>query len=192
MAWWVRRHDECDSHEAKGGDRLETTTTQQDATMKAEPEEEHVWLQRLVGDWTYEGESAIGPDQPPQKFEGTESVRSLGSLWTLAEGKGEMPGGGAATTVMTLGYDPQKKSYVGTWIGSMMTHLWVYDGTLDAAGRVLTLETEGPSMAGDGTTAKYRDVIELKSDDHRLLRALVLADDGEWNEFMVASYRRKE
>jgi hypothetical protein len=35
-----------------------------------------------------------------------------------------MPGGGAATMFLTLGYDPQRERYVGTWIGSMMTHLW--------------------------------------------------------------------
>lgn len=55
----------------------------------------------------------------------TESVRSLGGLWILAEGQSEMPGGGAATTMMTLGYDAQKQRYVGTWIGSMRTCLWV-------------------------------------------------------------------
>jgi len=41
--------------------------------------------------------------------------------------------------MMTLGYDPQKKRYLGTWIGSMMSHLWVYEVELDASGSVLTL-----------------------------------------------------
>jgi Protein of unknown function (DUF1579) len=40
-------------------------------------------------------------------------VRSLGGLWILAEGQGEMPGCGAATTVLTLGYDPQKQAVRG-------------------------------------------------------------------------------
>jgi len=91
---------------------------------------------------------------------------------------------------MTLGYDPQKKRYVGTFIGSMMTHLWVYDGALDAAERVLTLDAEGPSMAAEGKMAKYQDVIELKSDDHRMLTSHVLGDDGTWHQFMTANYRR--
>src|SRR6266542_7081305 len=104
--------------------------------MKTEPQKEHQWLQKLVGEWTFEAEATMGPGKPTERAEGTESVRSLGGLWFLAEGQGEMPGGGAATTLMTLGYDPQKKRYVGAWIGSMMTHLWVYDGELDAAERV--------------------------------------------------------
>lgn len=157
-----------------------------------EPQREHQWLQQLVGEWTCEVAGTMEPDQPSAKSEASESVRSLGGLWILAEGQGEMPGGGAATSAMTLGYDPQKKRYVGTWIGSMMTHLWVYDGELDAAGKVLTLNTEGPDMAGEGKMAKYKDAIELKSDDHRVLTSSVLGEDGEWHEFMTANYRRKK
>ena len=104
--------------------------------MKTEPQKEHQWLQKLVGEWTYEGEATMEPGEPPAKMTGTESVRSLGGLWILAEVQGEMPGGGVATTMMTLGYDPQKRRYVGTWIDSMMTRLWVYEGALDAAERV--------------------------------------------------------
>jgi hypothetical protein len=161
--------------------------------MKAEPQKENQWLQKLVGEWTYEADATMGPGQPPSKFKGSESVRSLGGLWVVAEGQGEMPGGGAATTMMTLGYDPQDRRYVGTWIGSMMTHLWVYDGSLDAAERVLTLDTEGPNFADGGkTVAKFKDVIEFKSEDHRVLTSHMLGEDGKWHGFMTAHYRRKQ
>ena len=92
--------------------------------------------------------------------------------------------------LMTLGYDPEKKQYVGTWVGSMMSYLWVYDGSLDAEEKVLTLNAEGPSCAGDGKSAKYKDVIEVKSDGHRVLTSHMLGDDGEWHEFMRANYRK--
>jgi hypothetical protein len=160
--------------------------------MKAEPQKEHLWLQKLAGEWTCEAEMTMKPDQPPIKSTGTETVRSLGGLWILAEGHGEMPGGGHATTMLTLGYDPETRRYVGTWVGSMMTHMWVYDGALDPAGTVLTLDTEGPSMAGDGKMAKYQDVIEVQSDDHRILSSQVLGDDGKWFRFMTAHYRRRK
>ncbi len=161
--------------------------------MKAEPQKEHQWLQKFVGDWTYETEASMEPGKPPETFKGTESVRSLGGHWILAEGHGEMPGSGVETTLLTLGYDPERRRYVGTWIGSMMTYLWVYEnGTLDAAERVLTLDAEGPSMAGDGTMAKYKDVVEVKSDDHWVLTARVLGDDGTWRDLMTVNYRRKK
>ena len=160
--------------------------------MKTEPQKEHQWLHKLLGEWTSEAEATMEPGKPPEKCRGTESVRSLGGLWILAEGEGEMPGGGQATMLMTLGYDTQKQRYVGTWVGSMMNNLWVYDGRLDAAEKVLTLEAEGPDMAGQGKMVKYRDVIELKTDDHRVLTSHMLGDDGAWHQFMTAHYRRKK
>jgi Protein of unknown function (DUF1579) len=158
--------------------------------MNVEPQKEHQWLQRLVGEWTYETEAIMEPGKPPEKCAGTESVRSLGGVWVLCEGQGKMPGGGTATMIMTLGYDPVKRRYVGTFIGSMMTNLWVYEGELDAASKVLTLDTEGPSFTAEGKMAKYKDVIEIKSDNQRVLTSNFLGDDGEWHRFMTANYRR--
>jgi hypothetical protein len=158
--------------------------------MIPESQKEHQWLQKLIGDWTYESDATTEPGKPAEKFTGTESVRSLGSVWVLCEGRGEMPGGGMGLTLMTLGYDPQKKRFVGTFVGSMMTNLWIYDGSLDAAEKVLTLDSEGPSFSAEGKMAKYKDLIEFKSDDHRVLTSKFLSDDGKWHEFMTANYRR--
>ena len=127
------------------------------------------------------------PGKPPAKFTGTESVRSIGGLWVMCEGRGEMPGGGTATTIMALGYDPVKKRYVGTFLGSMMTHLWVYEGGLDAAGKALTLDTEGPNFAAGGRMTMYKDVIEFKSDDYRVLTSRTLGEDGKWQGFLTAN-----
>jgi hypothetical protein len=169
-----------------------TQQQQQEHMMPPEPQKEHKWLERLLGEWTSEADAMMGPDQPRQKFKSTEQVRSLGGLWIIAEGKGEMPGHGEALTMMTLGYNTKTKRFLGTFVGSMMTHLWVYDGELDVSERVLTLSAEGPDFSTEGKTAKYRDVIELKNDDHRTLTSYVLGDDGKWQEFMTANYWRKK
>jgi hypothetical protein len=167
-------------------------TTQQESTMQAKSQKEHQWLQKLVGEWTYESEASMGADQPAEKATGTETVRSLGELWIVAEGQGEMPGCGTATTIMTIGYDPQKQQFTGTWVGSMMTYLWLYDGELDATEKILTLNSEGPAMSDEaGKLAKYRDVIEFKNDDHRVMTSHVLGDDGQWHQFMTVNYRRR-
>jgi hypothetical protein len=164
--------------------------------MMAKPQQEHEWLQKFVGEWTMEGEAQnCEAGGEPYRSTGTETVRSLGGLWVVGEGQGEMPGGGAATTIITIGYDPATGRYVGTWVGSMMTHLWVYSGERDATGKTLTLETEGPDMspgAPAGKTAKYRDVVTLESDDHRVLKSFAQGPDGEWHQFMTAHYRRKK
>jgi hypothetical protein len=163
-------------------------------SMKTEQLKQHEWLQKFLGEWTYEHDSppAKPGEKPAHKVSGTESVRSLGGLWIVADGKGTMPDGGAATMLMTLGYDPMKERFVGTWIGSMMTQLWVYDGQLNPAATVLTLDTEGPTFDGRNKLVKYRDLIEFKSDDDRLLRSESLGEDGQWHHFMTARYRRKK
>ena len=161
--------------------------------MKTDPHPQHQWLQRLVGDWTTEMDAPPEPGKPPAKLRGTETGRRLGDLWVLLEGRGDMPGGGTAQMVMTLGFDPQRQRFVGTWVGSMMTHLWVYDGSLDAGGNVLTLETEGPDFANDvKKMVRYRDVIEFKSDDHRVLMGQTEGPDGQWIAHMTAHYYRKK
>ena len=71
-----------------------------------------------------------------------------------------------------------------------MTHLWPYKGTLDADENVLTLDSEGPSFAGDGTMAKYQDIIEFLNDDLRTLSSQYLGPDGKWVPFMKAHYHR--
>ena len=156
----------------------------------AKPGTEHQWLLKMIGEWACEGEATMAPGQPPVKWESTESVRSLGGFWVLAEGVGESPAGESTTTVMTLGYDATKQSYVGTFVASMMSHLWIYEGRLDAGGTTLTLETEGPGMSAEVPRAAYKDVIAFEDDDHRTLTSLVLGAGGEWQQVMKASYRR--
>jgi hypothetical protein len=157
--------------------------------MKADVQKEHLWLSKLVGDWSFEAECLMGPGQPPVKTTGSQTVRMLGGLWMIGEGEGECPDGSRAKSIITLGYDPEKQRFVGTFIASMMTHLWPYEGTLD--GNVLTLDSEGPSFSGDGTTVKYQDIVELRDDDHWILRSRMPGEDGKWLEFMTAHYRRQ-
>jgi hypothetical protein len=172
-------------------ERPAVETQQQDSpSMQSEPRKEHAWLRRMVGQWTYESECLMGPDQPPMKSSGTETVRAIGDTWIVSEGTAVMPDGSPGTVVITLGFDPQKGRFVGTFFGSMMTELWVYDGWLDADERILTLEADGQSFTDPSATAKYRDIVELVSDDYRILRSLVLGGDGQWVEFMTMHSRR--
>lgn len=159
--------------------------------MKAEPQKEHQWLEKLLGEWTYEFE-AEEPGKPPQKLTGTETVRSLGGLWVICEAQGDGLAGNTSATIMTLGYDPAKKKYVGTFLGGMMTHLWLYEGDVEGNGKVLTLDSEGPSFTAEGQMAQYKDSIEFLSDDHRTLSSKVQGDDGSWQPFMTMHYHRKK
>jgi hypothetical protein len=117
-------------------------------------------------------------------------VRAIGGLWVVGEGSGEMPGGGTATNIITLGYDIAKGRFVGSFITSVMPMMWIYEGTLDAAGTVLTLDCDGPDFSDPTKTVKYQDIVELTADGHRSLSSRVRTPDGGWMPIMRADYRR--
>jgi hypothetical protein len=152
----------------------------------AKPQKEHEWLQQLVGDWRFEAPSK----EPGCSHTGTQTVRSIGGLWIQAEGRSQMPDGQSAVMMLTLGYDPQKGKFVGTWLDTMMAYLWVYEGSLDPTGKILSLDTEGPSFTGNGKMAKYRETIEIKNPDSRVFTSSILGADGKWQTIMTAKYTR--
>lgn len=156
------------------------------------PEKEHAWLTQLAGEWDYDSEAVIAPGQPPLKAKGTESVRSIGGFWIMLENKGTVADQ-PFTGILTLGYDPAKKKFVGTWIDSMNSHLVVYDNaSLDAGGKVLTMNVEMPNPMLGGKLSKFRDVIEVKSKDEKVLTSSMLGEDGKWMTFLTVKYQRKK
>ena len=161
-----------------------------EALKLPEPQPEHEWLMQMVGKWEAEVEMFKEPGKPPEKSRGAESVRAIGGFWILAENKG-MHMDKPFTGIMTLGYDPPTKRYVGTWVDSMTSHLWAYAGTLDAARKVLTLEAEGPCPMTPGKMSKFKEIIELQSKDHRVFSSSMQAEDGTWTLMMTINYRRK-
>lgn len=93
-------------------------------------------------------------------------------------------------SVITLGFDPVKRRFVGTFVASCMTHLWPYEGQLDEGSGVLTLDSEGPSFTGDRTMAKYQDLIQMMDKNQYVLSSRFQNQDGTWTEFMKANYTR--
>lgn len=158
--------------------------------MQTEPTPEHQWLQQLVGSWTYEGRCFMGPGQPEARTRGRENVRSLGALWVVVEGQGEMPGGEPFEMLTQIGFDPAAGRYKGTWIGSPMAMLWLYEGSVDVSGRILTLEARGPRMGPEGGMANYQDITEIVGPGKRRFSSRIQMPDGTWHEFMSADYTR--
>lgn len=168
---------------------METTSAEKNTLMYPDPSDGHRWLQKLLGEWKVVHEpSEEGGEAPSGEW--TERIRQVGDLWVVAEAEGVAPDGVPAHTLMTLGYDPARRRFTGTWIGSMMTHLWIYDGGLDETEKVLTLDCEGPDFDKPESMRRYQDVFEMESDDDRLHRALIQEEDGSWTEMMRVRYRR--
>ena len=153
------------------------------------PQKEHQWLQQLAGEWEAEVEVFMEPGQPAVKSHGTESVRTIGGFWIVAESKGDMMDV-PFTGLLTLGYDVPTAQYVGTWIDSMNGYLWKYEGALDPTGKVLTLHAEGPCPMAPGELSQFKEVLELKSPDHKVFTSSIQGEDGKWTRVMTINYRR--
>lgn len=158
--------------------------------MMSQPLPQHQWLRKFVGAWKFSNECVMVPGEPPQIFTGTEEVRMLGDLWIIAEGRGPMPGGGEMSYIMTVGFDPAKNAYVGSWIGSPMANLFIYEGTLDADGRTLPLNTMGPDFADPTKLAAYQDVHQLLADGRRMMWSQTQGPDKQWHRFMSCTFER--
>ncbi len=146
--------------------------------------EQHEWLQQLVGEWNVSSEAIMEPGGDSTTWESKESIRSIGGLWIVAEGTADYDGQ-SFTSLMTLGYDPNKGAFVGSWIDTIQPTMWSYVGHLDESKRLLTLEAEGPSFGDPSKTAKYRDQIELIGSDEKKTTSSVLGEDGSWSTFMT-------
>lgn len=162
----------------------------QDAPPLPAATPEHAWLGKIVGEWETSFEFTPQPGQTVT-IRGTETVRTLGGLWFVAESRmafGDVPVSG----LLTLGYDKARKAYVGTRIESLTTTIWSYEGRVDDAGRVLTLETRGPNLFDPATPARYRDALEFKGPDHRTFTSSVEGENGEWTKVLTIHYTRKK
>ncbi len=161
--------------------------------MQSQPTPQHQWLQKLIGNWSFEGTPGLECPGPAGSEHATarESVRALGDLWIVAELKGKMPGCDIdMTCITTLGFDPAKGKFVGSWIGTPMAMMFVYEGELSADGSTLSLACTGPAFDDPTKTANYRDNIQFVSADERNFFSEVQQQDGSWKRFMQGVHRR--
>jgi hypothetical protein len=155
----------------------------------ATPAAEHKLLEQFAGEWTGECQIEM-PGQEPITCTAAETTRMMGGLWLVATGKGEMPDGQTGESMITLGYDPKKKSYVGTFVCSVQDYMWEYTGKFDASGKKLILSTEGPSMLDPTKTAKYEEVLETVDANHKTFTSSIQLPDGKWQELVKMTYTR--
>ncbi len=163
----------------------------QDMPQLPGPQKEHQWLQQLVGQWEGDVEAIVAPNQPAVKSKVTENVRAVGGFWIVCENQGDFMGV-PFSGILTLGYDAQKKHYVGTWIDSMTGYLWTYRGQVDPEGKALTLHAEGPSPENPDKLMRFKEVLAIQGPDHKVFTSAIEGADGTYTTFMTIDYRRKK
>lgn len=138
------------------------------------------WLQRLVGDWTWESRPV--PDDPAEHRRGTARGRRHG-VWILFDMDEEAH--------FAFAHNPRTGRIVGQFIHRDQPGLWVYDGAFDAEGR-LHLRSRGPGLDDPAQTVDYDDVFVFTPDDELVATGRVTGPDGAWRDFTTAVFRRRE
>ncbi|MGA0546784.1 DUF1579 family protein [Brevundimonas sp. VNH65] len=134
------------------------------------------FLDRLIGDWTYEGHSL--PDDGERR-RGTETVSRRGA-WTVIESDDDAR--------FQLAFDPETGRVTGDFVHWGHPTLWTYDGVAD--GDRMVLASRGPTMEESGGETDYEDIWEMTSPDQRTLTSRQKQADGSWTAFCRTVYRR--
>ena len=149
------------------------------------PEKEHEWLKQFEGTWDT---SMSGGGQEEK---GTETAKlKHGGLWLQMDvkmgAKDEFTGSGH------LGYDPKSKKFQMAWVDCMSPRLQISEGTLDKAGKVLTLETEMEMGAGP-VKAKWRwELVDKETKKFSISTTSGDGMDAKEEEVIVVTYKRKK
>ena len=153
-----------------------------------EPTKEHQWLSQLAGEWVSECEALV-PGQESIKAKATENARIIGGFWLVGESDGEMMGT-PVKTILTLGYDPRRGKFVGSWIGSCTTRT-----TPTRARSTKRAKHSRSKLAADpmnpAEIANFREVLEVQDPTHKIFTSYIEVD-GKWQKIVtVTSTRRK-
>ncbi len=143
-------------------------------TKLATPGAPHKRLASMAGSWSTKTTAWMEPDKPPVEGTGTcEQKMLLGGRYLEQTYTGEMMGN-TFTGINVIGYDNYTKKYVSTWIDTMSTGIYYFEGTASANGKSITQRSSyvdpvrGPmvwrsvSRMVDANTIKYEMYITPK------------------------------
>jgi hypothetical protein len=122
----------------KEEDKMDMQAMMEVYTKLATPGAPHKMFAKLVGSWTTKTRAWMDPDKPPREGTGTcEQKMLLEGRYLQQEYTGEMMGN-PFTGINLIGYDNHTKKYVSTWIDSMSTGIYYFEGTTSADGKIIT------------------------------------------------------
>ena len=142
----------------------------------AVPGEPHKLLARLEGRWSTKGTAWMEPDKPPMENTGTcEQKMILGGRYLQQEYASQMMGT-RYTGINLIGFDNHTRKYMSTWIDSMSTAIYCFEGAASADGRTITQEcryddpVRGPLL--------WRSVSRIVDDDTMIYEMFITLEGG--------------
>ena len=166
---------------------MSTPENEQNDLLKASPA--HAELQRKAGDWTVRCTYFMGGEADPIEVDGVEHGQMLGELWCNSRFEADMLGSPLRGNG-SIGFDPVKEKYVGTWKDSATPFLYTFEGDFDADANVL--EMSGVNFDPvRRCPATYRSRLEFTSADQHVLELSIDVPDGAPIRVLRYEYTRK-
>ncbi len=156
----------------------------------ATPGAPHNMLARLVGSWTTRTKAWIEPDKPPVEGTGIcEQKMLLDGRYLQQEYAGEMMGD-PFSGINIIGYDNHTKKYVSTWIDSMSSGIYCFEGTGSEDGRTINQESSyddpvrGPMV--------WRSISRIVDDNTVKVEMYLIPKGGNEEKMMEMDMTRKK
>lgn len=149
------------------------------------PTKEHQQILAGVGDW--EGSITIfeSPDVKPVPVPAKEKITGIGGFWVVSDFTSEfmgMPYRGSGH----VGYDAEKKKYIGTWVDSMSSYFALMEGQYDTSKKALVMRWQAPDMTGQMAAHRTEST---ETGDTRTMT--FFTGEGEGTKTMVIEMKRK-
>ncbi len=132
------------------------------------PGEPHKALARLAGSWETRSRGWMEPGRPPVESTGAcEQKLILDGHYLQQTYTGDMMGQ-PFTGISVMGYDNHTKKYQSTWIDTMSTGVYFFEGTAGRNGRTIRQESRyddpvhGPSVWSTVTRIRDDNTIEFE------------------------------
>ena len=159
----------------------------------ATPGEAHKKLNDMVGKWKTTSRVWMnGLDAPPTETQGSSEVKwVLDGRFLQQEAKGEMMGR-PYNGVGFTGYDNMNKKYVTLWIDNTNTAMFIADGTMDQAGKVLTTvgKMDEPATGEHDKSAMY--IYRMETRDRHIMEIHDLSLPQGKTKVMEMVYTREK
>jgi hypothetical protein len=154
----------------------------------ATPGERHKLLASRVGNWSTKSRHWMEAGKPPMEFAGfCERKMILGGRYLQEEFSGEMMGK-RFTGIGAIGYDNNTKKYVATWMDTMSTGIYFFEGTASQDGKTISLESRfNDPIKGPGTWHLVTRIVDKNTE----VAEMQMNYDSGGEEKCETTYTRK-
>jgi hypothetical protein len=154
----------------------------------AKPGAAHQLLAGLAGTWKTKTRTWMEPGKPHMEFEGTsEQKMILDGHYLQQVFRGDMMGT-VFNGIGITGYDNHKQRYVSTWIDSMSTGIFFFEGSAGPDGKtIVQTALQDDPVKGP---VKWRSVTKIIDADSHIFEMFITDKSDKEQKMMEITYTR--